>query len=97
MVAEEWPSTEKTCFGRIIGYSLPGIRSRICNDWQDQGEVWGLGIFFVSDSCSTYKPTQEGGIYIGKQLTNGGEEKRTVEALSVLPYLFLCLGQSSVP
>lgn len=31
---------------------------------------FGFVGFFVADSCSTYKRTQEGSIYIGKQLTS---------------------------
>lgn len=47
--------------------------------------------FFVADSCSTYKTTQEGGIYIGKQLTGWVVEKNGYHRGSFCVALFISL------
>lgn len=45
------------------------------DDWHHQGQVWVRGEVFLADSCSSYKWTREGGIYLGKQLTSWEVQK----------------------
>lgn len=56
---------------------------------KERSVLWGF--FVVADSCITYKPTQEGGIYIEEQLTSGVVKKSRSHTASVCVSLFISL------